>query len=60
MDRRTFIGTIAGGSLAVPRIAKAQQAPKVWRIGYLIRGVVPVHVSFWDTMRKFGWSRART
>src|SRR5712692_3769115 len=35
MDRRTFIGTLAGGILAAPLAAKAQQAAKVWRIGYL-------------------------
>jgi putative tryptophan/tyrosine transport system substrate-binding protein len=35
MDRRTFIGTVAGSLLAVPRIADAQQTGKVYRIGYL-------------------------
>jgi putative tryptophan/tyrosine transport system substrate-binding protein len=33
MDRRTFIGTLAGGLLAAPLAAQAQQAGKVWRIG---------------------------
>ena len=35
MDRRTFIGTVAGGLLAAPLTASAQQASKVYRIGYL-------------------------
>ena len=35
MDRRTFIGTLAGSVFAVPLIAGAQRAAKVWRIGYL-------------------------
>jgi ABC-type uncharacterized transport system substrate-binding protein len=35
MDRRTFFGTLAGGLLAAPLAAEAQQAGKVWRIGYL-------------------------
>jgi putative ABC transport system substrate-binding protein len=35
MDRRAFIGTLAGGLLAVPLAADAQQAGKVWRIGLL-------------------------
>jgi hypothetical protein len=35
MDRRTFIGSIAGGSLARFLAADGQQPSKVWRIGYL-------------------------
>jgi putative ABC transport system substrate-binding protein len=35
MERRTFLGTIAGGLLAAPLAAEAQQAGKVWRIGFL-------------------------
>ena len=35
MDRRAFLGTLAGSLLAVPLAAEAQQAGKVYRIGYL-------------------------
>jgi putative tryptophan/tyrosine transport system substrate-binding protein len=35
MDRRAFIGTLAGGILAAPLAAEGQQAAKVARIGYL-------------------------
>ncbi len=35
MDRRAFIGTVAGGLLAAPLVAEAQQAAKIARIGYL-------------------------
>ena len=35
MDRREFIGSLAGGLLAAPLAAEAQQAAKVARIGYL-------------------------
>jgi putative ABC transport system substrate-binding protein len=35
MDRRAFIGTLAGGLLAAPLAAGAQQAGKIARIGYL-------------------------
>jgi putative ABC transport system substrate-binding protein len=35
MDRRAFIGTLAGGLLAAPLAAEAQQAGPVPRIGYL-------------------------
>jgi putative ABC transport system substrate-binding protein len=35
MDRRTFIGTLAGGFLATPLATTAQPSGKVWRIGVL-------------------------
>jgi hypothetical protein len=35
MDRRVFLGTLAGGLLAAPLAAEAQQAAKVPRVGYL-------------------------
>jgi len=38
MDRRTFIGSVAGGLLVAPIAAVAQQAAKVPRIGMLLRG----------------------
>jgi putative ABC transport system substrate-binding protein len=35
MERRTFIGVLAGAGLAAPLAVEAQQAGKVWRIGLL-------------------------
>ena len=35
MDRRTFIGGVAGGLLAAPLAARAQQVGKIYRIGIL-------------------------
>jgi putative ABC transport system substrate-binding protein len=35
MDRRTFLGTLAGGLLAAPLAAEAQRAGKVYRVGTL-------------------------
>jgi putative ABC transport system substrate-binding protein len=35
VHRRAFLSTVAGGLLAAPLAAEAQQAGKVWRIGYL-------------------------
>jgi putative ABC transport system substrate-binding protein len=40
VDRRAFIGTLAGGLLAAPLAAEGQQADKVHRIGIL--GNVPI------------------
>jgi ABC-type uncharacterized transport system substrate-binding protein len=35
IPRRAFLGTVAGGLLAAPLAAEAQQTGKVYRIGYL-------------------------
>ena len=35
MERRTFLGVITGGLLAAPLVAEAEQAGKVWKIGFL-------------------------
>jgi len=35
IDRRAFLATLAGGLLAAPLAAEAQEAGKVWRIGVL-------------------------
>ena len=35
MDRRAFLGTVAGGLLAAPLAAEAQPAGKVYRVGIL-------------------------
>ena len=37
MDRRAFMGTVAGGLLIAPLAVLAQTPTKVWRIGYLRR-----------------------
>ena len=41
MDRRAFLGTFTGGLLAAPLAAEAQQAGKVYRIGFLSQGQPP-------------------
>jgi putative ABC transport system substrate-binding protein len=42
MDRRDFLSTLGLGVLAAP-LAEAQQAGKVWRIGFLAGGSPPVN-----------------
>ena len=41
MDRRAFIGTVAGGLLAAPLAVEAQPAPKVARLGVLLFSTRP-------------------
>src|SRR5712692_10801181 len=51
MDRRAFLGTLAGGLLAAPLAGEAQQAGKVYRVGLIfttspvseMAGPEPVH-----------------
>jgi hypothetical protein len=37
MDRRAFLGTVAGGIFAAPLAAEAQQ-PRVYRVGVVLQG----------------------
>jgi hypothetical protein len=36
IDRRAFLGALAGGLLAGPLAIEAQQTDKVWRVGVLL------------------------
>jgi putative ABC transport system substrate-binding protein len=40
VDRRAFLGTVAGGLLTAPLAAEAQQAGQVWHIGFLGSGTL--------------------
>ena len=59
MDRRAFISGVTVGLVAAPLAAEAQQAAKVWRIGYL--SVVSVEAdrswvtAFRDGLRELGY-----
>jgi hypothetical protein len=59
MDRRVFLGTVAGGILlTTPLPAKAQQPGKVYRIGAIfdIPPLMPEGQGwFYDRMRELGW-----
>jgi ABC-type uncharacterized transport system substrate-binding protein len=58
MERRTFIGTLAGGLLAAPLTAEAQQAGKVYRIGILAnvpRNDGDLWGAFVQGLRKLGY-----
>ena len=62
MDRRTFIGGIAGGLLVAPLVAEAQQAAKVPRIGYLsinLPGGPHMTEGFRQGLRELGYVEGR-
>ena len=52
MDRRTFIGRVAGGLLAAPLAARAQQVGKVYRIGILETIPAAQNAANLDALRK--------
>src|ERR1700692_4791101 len=52
MNRRTFIGGIAGGVLAAPLAAPAQQVGKVYRIGSLETISASQNAAKLDALRK--------
>ena len=52
MDRRTFIGRVAGGLLAAPLAARAQPAGKVYRIGILESIPAARNAANLDALRK--------
>ncbi len=61
MDRRTFIGTLAGGLLAVPLAAEAQQTGKVYRVVFLTLLRVPDLVeALRQGLRELGWTEGET
>jgi putative ABC transport system substrate-binding protein len=62
MDRRTFIGTLAGGLLAAPLAAGAQPAPRNARIGYLATNLATTpHLqdAFRQGLRDLGYVEGR-
>ena len=62
MDRRAFVGTLAGGFLAVPVAAKAEAAARTARIGYLSphRGASPRNEeAFRQGLRDLGYVEGR-
>jgi putative ABC transport system substrate-binding protein len=52
MDRRTFIGSVAGVLLAAPLAARAQEARKVYRIGMLETIPAAQNAANLDALRK--------
>ncbi len=61
ISRRVFLGTVAGGLLAAPLSARAQQAGKVYRIGFLSPGPGPSSSTeaFRQGLRELGYVEGR-
>ena len=61
IPRRAFMGLIAGGLLAAPLAAEAQQAGKTYRLGWI--GNAPLADPVWETfiaaLRERGYVQGR-
>jgi len=55
VDRRRFIGTVAGGLLAAPLAAEAQSTPTVRRIGVMGGGTPEYIEARKEGLRRLGW-----
>jgi putative ABC transport system substrate-binding protein len=64
MDRRVFLGTLAGGLLAAPLAAVGKEAAKTARVGILNVGPAPspeqlaesrLRSPFWLALKELGW-----
>jgi putative ABC transport system substrate-binding protein len=59
MDRRMFLGALAGGLVAAPLAADTQEGGKVWRLGVLAPGAPAAWVdnfeAFRGGLRELGW-----
>jgi putative ABC transport system substrate-binding protein len=64
MDRRTFVGMVAGAVTAVRSVAVAQSAAKVYRVGFLLgatrESVAPLFVGLREGMRDLGYIEGRS
>jgi putative ABC transport system substrate-binding protein len=62
LDRRTFVGAVAGG-LVIARLAEAQPAAKVYRVGFLLgataESVASLFNAFDDGLRNLGYVEGR-
>ena len=62
MERRTFMTVVAGGLLAAPFAASAQQAAKIARIGYLAANLAAspyLREAFLQGLRDLGYVEGR-
>src|SRR6266511_2875753 len=61
MTRRTFLRGLTLGTLSAPLAIEAQQAAKVYRIGFLslLHGPGPFEEVFRQALRELGWIEGR-
>jgi putative ABC transport system substrate-binding protein len=58
MRRRAFI-SLLGGAAAWPLVARAQQAAKVWRMGFIAHEPESFYDAFFEGLREYGYEEGR-
>jgi putative ABC transport system substrate-binding protein len=58
MNRRGFV-SLLGGAAAWPMAARAQQATKIWRMGFLAQGHESFYDAIFDGLREYGYEEGR-
>jgi putative ABC transport system substrate-binding protein len=59
MRRREFITLISAAAAAWPLAARAQQAGKVWRIGFIAHGRETFYDALFEGLREYGYEEGR-
>jgi ABC-type uncharacterized transport system substrate-binding protein len=59
MRRREFITLISAAAAAWPLAARAQQAGKVWRIGFIAHGRESFYDALFEGLREYGYEEGR-
>ena len=56
--RREFL-TLLGAAAASPIVARAQQAAKVWRMGFIAHEPESFYDAFFESLREYGYEEGR-
>lgn len=59
IDRRRFVGALAGSLVAAPLLTRSQPAKRPWRIGILDPGLPHLFAAFRESMRDLGYAEGR-
>lgn len=59
MRRRDFIKAVVGSAAVWPLAARAQQAGKVWRIGFIAHGPESFYDALFEGLREYGYEEGR-
>jgi hypothetical protein len=58
MKRREFV-TLLGGAATWPLAARAQQASKIWRMGFIAHGHESFYNALFEGLREYGYEEDR-
>lgn len=59
MKRRDLLGLLGGLALSRPRVARAQESGKIWRMGFLAQGYEKFYDALFDGLKALGYQEGR-